>query len=111
MKTEDELRAVADDHYLSLMALRIFRAGLKHSVVDAKWPAFEDAFFGFYPVREHVINLGGTPRAIYDLMGKDAILFHHSVTDDDTSTGSQYVEQARDWFESMWSTVSTEFVR
>jgi len=71
----------------------------------------EEAFFGFYPVREHVISLGGAPRAIYDLMGKDAILFHHSVTDDDTSTGSQYVEQARDWFESMWSTVSTEFVR
>ena len=71
----------------------------------------EDAFFGFYPVREHIINFGGAPRAIYDLMGKDAILFHHSVTDDDTSTGSQYVEQARDWFESMWSTVSTEFVR
>ncbi|MFI9384136.1 GntR family transcriptional regulator [Kutzneria sp. NPDC052558] len=71
----------------------------------------EDAFFGFYPVREHVITLGSTPRAIYDLMGKDAILFHHSVTDDNTSTGSQYVEQARDWFESMWSTVSTEFVR
>ncbi|EWM14464.1 GntR family transcriptional regulator [Kutzneria sp. 744] len=71
----------------------------------------EEAFFGFYPVREHVITLGGAPRAIYDLMGKDAILFHHSVTDDDTSTGSQYVEQARDWFESMWSTISTEFVR
>jgi DNA-binding transcriptional regulator YhcF (GntR family) len=71
----------------------------------------EEAFFGFYPVREHVISLGGAPRAIYDLMGKDAILFHHSVTDDDTSTGSQYVEQARDWFESMWSTVSTKFVR
>ena len=25
-------------------------------------------------------------------MGKDAILFHHSVTDDDSSTGSQYVD-------------------
>jgi len=71
----------------------------------------DEAFFGFYPVREHVISLGGAPRAIYDLMGKDAILFHHSVTDDDTSTGSQYVEQAREWFDSMWNTVSTEFVR
>ncbi|MBP2474047.1 hypothetical protein JOF53_002919 [Crossiella equi] len=69
----------------------------------------EEAFFGFYPVREHVISLGGEPQAIYDLMGKDAILFHHSTTDDDTSTGSQYVEQARTWFDSMWDTVSTEF--
>jgi DNA-binding transcriptional regulator YhcF (GntR family) len=71
----------------------------------------EEAFFGFYPVREHVLSLGGEPRAIYDLMGKDAILFHHSITDDDTSTGSQYVEQARTWFDSMWTTVATEFQR
>lgn len=69
----------------------------------------EEAFFGFYPVREHVLTLGEEPQTIYDLMGKDAILFHHSTNDDDTSTGSQYVDQARTWFESMWNTVSTEF--
>jgi 3-methyladenine DNA glycosylase Tag len=47
VKTADELRAVADDRYLSLMSRRIFRAGLKHSLVDARWPAFEEAFRGF----------------------------------------------------------------
>ena len=51
VKTAAELEAVGDDRYLSLMSLRIFRAGLKHSVVDAKWPAFEDAFLGFDPAR------------------------------------------------------------
>lgn len=50
-KKPDELRAVPDDRYLSLMSQRIFRAGLKHSVVDAKWPAFEEVFFGFDPAR------------------------------------------------------------
>ena len=35
--------------YLSLLGLRIFRAGLKHSVVDAKWPMFEQVFKGFKP--------------------------------------------------------------
>ena len=45
------LRAVGDDRYLSWMSLRIFRAGLKHSMVDAKWPAFEEAFLGFEPRR------------------------------------------------------------
>jgi 3-methyladenine DNA glycosylase Tag len=50
-KSGDELRAVPDDRYLSQMSLRIFRAGLKHSVVDAKWPAFEEVFFGFEPRR------------------------------------------------------------
>lgn len=48
-RSAGELRAVADDRYLSLISLRIFRAGLKHSVVDAKWPAFEEVFFGFDP--------------------------------------------------------------
>jgi 3-methyladenine DNA glycosylase Tag len=42
-----ELRAPSDDRYLSLMSRRIFQAGLKHSLVDARWPAFEEAFRGF----------------------------------------------------------------
>jgi 3-methyladenine DNA glycosylase Tag len=50
-KTGDELRALPDDRYLSQMSLRIFRAGLKHSVVDAKWAAFEEVFFRFEPRR------------------------------------------------------------
>jgi len=71
----------------------------------------QEVFFGFYPVREHVLSLGGEPQAIYDLMGKDTILFQHSVTDDDSSTGSQYVDQALQWFNSMWETVSLEYQR
>jgi 3-methyladenine DNA glycosylase Tag len=50
-KSADELRAVPDDRYLSEMSRRIFRAGLKYSLVDGKWPAFEDVFMGFEPKR------------------------------------------------------------
>ena len=46
-----ELEALGDDRYLSQMSLRIFRAGLKHSIVDAKWPTFEEVFDGFEPRR------------------------------------------------------------
>lgn len=56
--TEAELCALADDRYLSLMTQRIFRAGLKHSVVDARWPDFEEAFWGFVP-RKMVLLDGG----------------------------------------------------
>jgi 3-methyladenine DNA glycosylase Tag len=49
--TSAELEAIADDRYLSLMSLRVFSAGLKHSMVKAKWPAFEEAFLGFAPRR------------------------------------------------------------
>ncbi len=44
-----ELAALSDDRLLSAMSLRIFRAGLRYSVVDGKWPAFEEAFSGFDP--------------------------------------------------------------
>ena len=71
----------------------------------------QEAFFGFYPVREHVLSLDGEPQAIYVLMGKDTILFQHSANDDDSSTGSQYVDQSLEWFNSIWETISMEFRR
>lgn len=66
-------------------------------------------FFGFYPVYEHQVTIGDDATSIYDLGGKDAVLFHHATSDDDSSTASQYVEQARRWFESIWTTVSREY--
>jgi 3-methyladenine DNA glycosylase Tag len=48
-RSDQELRSESDDRYLSLMSHRIFRAGLKHSMVDDKWPAFEEVFLGFDP--------------------------------------------------------------
>jgi DNA-binding transcriptional regulator YhcF (GntR family) len=66
-------------------------------------------FFGFYPVYEHQLTIGGEPTTIYDLGGKDTVLFHHALTDDNESTGSQYVEQARRWFDSNWATVGSEY--
>ncbi|MCO8163026.1 DNA-3-methyladenine glycosylase I [Pseudomonas sp. LJDD11] len=55
-RTPEQLKAIGDDRYLSTLALRVFRAGLKHSLVDAKWPAFEQVFFGFDP--EKVVLMG-----------------------------------------------------
>ncbi len=55
-KTAAQLRAVGDDRYLSLLCLRVFRAGLKHSLVDAKWPAFEEVFQGFEPRRVRAMS-------------------------------------------------------
>ncbi|NWA00645.1 DNA-3-methyladenine glycosylase I [Pseudomonas gingeri] len=54
--TAAQLRQLGDDRYLSMIALRVFRAGLKHSLVDAKWPVFEQVFFGFDP--EKVVLMG-----------------------------------------------------
>ena len=54
--TSEALRAIADDRYLSLMSRRIFRAGLSHSLVDARWPAFEEVFHGFDLRRVRAMN-------------------------------------------------------
>jgi 3-methyladenine DNA glycosylase Tag len=56
VSTPEALLAVADDRYLSLMSRRIFRAGLKHSLVDARWPAFEEVFRGFDLRRVQAMN-------------------------------------------------------
>ncbi|MEE5068193.1 DNA-3-methyladenine glycosylase I [Pseudomonas alliivorans] len=55
-KTPRQLQAISADRYLSTLALRVFRAGLKHSLVDSKWPAFEEVFFRFDP--EKVVLMG-----------------------------------------------------
>ncbi len=54
--TAAALRKVGDDRYLSTMSLRIFSAGLKHSMVRDKWPAFEEVFHGFSPTRVSAIS-------------------------------------------------------
>lgn len=69
----------------------------------------EEVFFGFYPVVEHTVTIEGKEVGIFDPMGKDAILFHRAISDDETSDAPQYVEQARTWFDSMWSTIAREY--
>jgi len=71
-KTADELRATPDDRYLSQMQLRIFRAGLKHSLVDAKWPAFEEVFHGFEPRRVRAMS----DEALEGLLGDTRLIRH-----------------------------------
>lgn len=66
-----------------------------------------EAFFGFYPVVERSISLGGEQVDFYDLMGKDVPLFHYSANDDD-GPSSQFVEASMVWFNSVWTTIAKE---
>ena len=67
-----ELKATPDDRYLSQMSLRIFRAGLKHSLVDAKWPAFEEVFGGFEPRQVRAMS----DEALEALLGDSRLIRH-----------------------------------
>ena len=71
-KTAQALRSIPDDRYLSLMSLRVFRAGIKHAVVDAKWPAFEEVFHGFEPGAIRAMS----DEALEALMADDRIIRH-----------------------------------
>ncbi|MER6517336.1 winged helix-turn-helix domain-containing protein [Streptomyces sp. NPDC001553] len=68
----------------------------------------EDAFFGYYPIRPNKVVAQGEAIEIYDLVGKDTILFHHSLNEGDATSGAQQVEQARMWFDSVWETIGRD---
>lgn len=72
VRSDQELRRESDDRYLSLMSRRIFRAGLKHSMVDDKWPAFEEVFLRFDP--ESVAMMSDD--ALESLLGDKRIIRH-----------------------------------
>jgi 3-methyladenine DNA glycosylase Tag len=71
-RTRAELIAMVDSSYLSEMSRRVFRAGLKHSLVDAKWPAFEKAFFNFNLDRVAMLS----DDELDTLMGNTSIIRH-----------------------------------
>ncbi|MEM6487306.1 MAG: DNA-3-methyladenine glycosylase I [Pseudomonadota bacterium] len=87
----DALLAVPDAQWLSILSRTVFSAGFAWKVVEAKWPAFEDAFGGFVPgpitlmddeALEIAARAGGIPhmakaRAVRD----NAILFRELASE------------------------------
>ncbi|MFI2232275.1 GntR family transcriptional regulator [Nocardia testacea] len=69
----------------------------------------EQAFFGYYPVREHKLELDGEQTAVWDLMGKDATLFHFAQENDPDTRDAQFVEQSKMWFDSLWNSVARDY--
>ena len=68
----------------------------------------DEAFFGLYPLVEHKIPFPDGTHPVYDLMGKDAMVFRHSKTTGDAAD-AQFVDQAQGWFDSMRDHISYEF--
>jgi hypothetical protein len=69
----------------------------------------EEVFFGFYPVLKHAVRIGGSSVTIRDVMGKDSALFHFTTDDEDQAVATPFVEQARRWFDSVWTTIAREY--
>jgi 3-methyladenine DNA glycosylase Tag len=45
------LEKLGDDRYLAMMTKCINQAGFNWKVIENKWPEFEEAFFGFNPIK------------------------------------------------------------
>jgi 3-methyladenine DNA glycosylase Tag len=61
------LAKLGDDRVLAEMTKRVFCAGFAWSVIEAKWPGFEEAFLKFEPGR-----LSLQPDEFWDALMKDA---------------------------------------
>ena len=51
IKSDQARLRIKDDRWLSEMTKRVFQAGFKWSLIEEKWPHFEEAFEGFAPQR------------------------------------------------------------
>ena len=70
--TADSVAELDERFIFSTLTRRIFRAGLKHSLVDSKWPAFEKVFFGFDPQKVALMS----DEQLERLMQNDQIIRH-----------------------------------
>ncbi|HVI50461.1 MAG TPA: DNA-3-methyladenine glycosylase I [Candidatus Sulfotelmatobacter sp.] len=68
----ERLAALPDDRVLAEIARRIFSSGFSWSVIDKKWPDFEEAFLGFEPRR-----LLFQPPDFWDALTSDRRIVRH----------------------------------
>ncbi len=107
----DRCIAAITDTIRELQELGLVKAASVETRTYSSSPVFKlyiingaEAFFGFYPVVKHSVTVSGKAVQIFDPMGKDATMFHFTNADDDAY--GQYVEQSKNWFESIWNTVA-----
>jgi 3-methyladenine DNA glycosylase Tag len=68
------LAALGDDRALAEMAKRVFSAGFAWSVIESKWPGFEEAFQKFEPAR-----LVFEPDEYWEALTKDARIVRNAA--------------------------------
>src|SRR5271170_6615701 len=68
------IAALGDDRILAEITKRVFSAGFAWSVIEAKWPGFEQAFLGFAPAR-----LAFEPDDFWDALTKDARIVRNAA--------------------------------
>jgi len=70
----EALAGLSDDRVLAEMTKRVFSAGFAWSVIEAKWPGFEEAFLGFEPG-----PLSLKPDEFWDRLTKDTRIVRNAA--------------------------------
>lgn len=70
MKAPERIRPKRLNDYLAVLTKAVFQSGISWRVIEAKWPGFEEAFFGFDPDR--IARL--TPKAVDSLSADTRIV-------------------------------------
>lgn len=82
------LLALSDDRALAEMTRRIFCAGFVWSVIEKKWPAFEEAFLGFDPAR-----LLFQPEEFWDGLMKDTRIIRNGAKIMSVQENARFVQE------------------
>ncbi|MFD2230481.1 DNA-3-methyladenine glycosylase I [Alkalimarinus sediminis] len=116
----NQLKAQSNEFYLSAMTQRIFQAGMTHSVINSKWPHFENVFWGFDPKKLVLIDDAFMERAMQDKglirhWGKlQTIPVNALEMNDLTSDGTRFGEIIAEWDQDitqLWRFISKRFKR
>ncbi|WOT05377.1 DNA-3-methyladenine glycosylase I [Shewanella youngdeokensis] len=70
--SDDQIGQYSDAQLLSEMSKKVFQSGFVWRIVEAKWPAYEKAFFGFEPFKVLMLS----PEQLHD-RASDANLIRH----------------------------------
>jgi len=81
------LTKLTDDRVLAEMTKRVFSAGFAWSMIEAKWPGFEEAFLGFEPSR-----LLFEPDEYWDGLIKDTRIVRNAVKIMSVRANAQFVQ-------------------
>lgn len=79
----EQLQQLDDARLLSILCLRVFQAGLKHDLVAAKWPHFEQRFHQFAPsacamLSDEDIEQAASDRQLIRHLGKLKAIRHNA---------------------------------
>lgn len=89
----EELQAKPNSFYLSAMAKRVFQAGLKHSMVEDRWPHFEKALNGFDPMQAAMLS----DSDIDELMSNRSLIRHLGKMKSVRNNASMMLEVCREY--------------